>query len=114
MLEGVIGQRFLRREVMIGAVGKRLDVEAEAGALRGGLEHRQRRADDLGADAVTGDGRDAITLHPSPVTFCPHAMQNCQPTSSSLPQVGQWTTPMFWPQCGQKSTVRPTGRPAPQ
>src|SRR5438034_11416408 len=55
-------ERLARREVVIGAVGKALQVESEA-VLRGGLLDRpERRRDDLGADAVSRDHGDAMVV----------------------------------------------------
>src|SRR2546429_221211 len=61
-------ERLARREVVIGAVGKALQVESEA-VLRGGLLDRpERRRDDLGADAVSRDHGDAmVVFHSKPV-----------------------------------------------
>ena len=61
-------ERLARREVVIGAVGKALEVESEA-VLRGGLLDRpERRRDDLGADAVSRDHGDAmVVFHSKPV-----------------------------------------------
>ncbi len=44
----------------------------------------------------------------------PHVTQNFHPFSSSLPHAGQRDTERLFPQCGQYTTVRPSGSVPPQ
>src|SRR5689334_9864759 len=68
MFERRLGERLLRAEVMIGAVGEPLEVEREP-VLRGRpLEDRDRGFDDLGSYPVAGDDGDlVVVLHSKPV-----------------------------------------------
>ena len=43
-------------------------------------------------------------------TLRPQVVQNFHPISSSVLHAGQCCTVRFWPQCGQKTILRPAGR----
>src|SRR5437660_1128105 len=65
--ERPVGKRLLRSEVVVGRIGKSLEVEPKAVACCRALEHRQGCADHLRPDPVAGDHRDAMALHSKPV-----------------------------------------------
>src|SRR5689334_10047446 len=68
MFERCLGERLLRAEVMIGAVGKPLEVEREPMLRRRSLEDRDRGLNDLRSDPVAGDDGDlVVVLHSKPV-----------------------------------------------
>src|SRR6185437_5844554 len=101
-------------QVMVGRVGQVLPGDGEAVTRRGLVENRNRRVDDLGADAVAGDDRDLMLDHSNPVER-PQAMQYAHPTSTSTPHAGQRSSPEGGcPQWGQKFTLRSPGSTPPQ
>ena len=63
LLEPALGDVMAMLQVVVGAPGKALYLEAEIGARCDRLEHLQAGRDDLDADAVAGDGRDAVGAH---------------------------------------------------
>src|SRR2546428_575084 len=115
MAERRLRERLPRLEIVSGGVRQPFEVQAEAVLGGRAIQHRDRRLDDLGSDAVPRDDSDCVAPHSKPVAR-PQLTQYAQPTSTSLPQAGHFGSPQGGcPQTGQKFTLRgPGGTPPPK
>ena len=114
MAERRLRERLPRLEIVSGGVRQPFEVQAEAVLGGRAIQHRDRRLDDLGSDAVPRDDSDCVAPHSKPVAR-PQLTQYAQPTSTSLPQAGHLSSPEGGcPQCGQKFTLWCVGSTPPQ
>src|ERR1051325_995234 len=87
MSEGVIGQRFARREIVIGGIREVFPLDRDAVCRRRLVENRYRRIDHFGTDPVAGDDGDAVgkTRHRSSVIGRRSACAGLCPAGYRLP-----------------------------
>src|SRR3989442_5725063 len=114
MAERRLRERLPRLEIVSGGVRQPFEVQAEAVLGGRAIQHRDRRLDDLGSDAVPRDDSDCVAPHSKPVAR-PQLTQYAQPTSTSLPQAGHLSSPEGGcPQGGQKINLWCVGSTPPQ
>src|SRR3989442_8298343 len=114
MAERRLRERLPRLEIVSGGVRQSFEVQAEAVLGGRAIQHRDRRLDDLGSDAVPRDDSDCLAPHSKPVAR-PQLTQYAQPTSTSLPQAGDLGSPGGGcPHWGEKFNVWCWGRTPPE